>query len=667
MTRYTIHTRRPSHAGLDLEADLNTLQRAAVLAPGGPVMIIAGAGSGKTRTLTYRAANLISTGLAPDRLLLCTFTNRAAREMIRRVESLLDVDLRMLWAGTFHRVANLALRRYAERVGLQPNYVILDREDAKDLMAGCLAEEGVAEHRKRFPRAALMQHILSRAVDSQLSLESALQAHASQFVDLAEPLQRVADRFTARKLKLGLMDYDDLLLYFKILLSEHPGPAAELKGRFEHVLVDEYQDTSQLQGEIIDACASVHGNLTVVGDDAQSIYSFRGAHFLNIIDFPRRYTEARVYKLERNYRSSPEILSLANAVIARNIRQYPKVLKPTRPVAMTPALIPLADVYQQAAFVAQRALELNQEEDIPLDQMAVLYRAHAHSVELQVELLKRDIPFVVRSGLRFFEQAHIKDVTAFLRLTHNSRDTLAWQRVLRLLPGVGAKSADRVLDLVHESDGLIPADELLSTSLLQERLLRRSRTPLKRLGRILGGIRRAENLPGMIQAVVKSHYAAYAMAAFPNAEVRLEDLKQLADYTAQYDDLETFLSELALVAGIAAEGVSPGEAPEEKLTLSTIHQAKGLEWRVVFILWLADGRFPQAMAVRTPDDEEEERRLFYVAVTRAEEQLYLCYPRFEERGGGPRRILRISRFISELPAAAPLMERWEIEERPAVI
>jgi len=661
--KYVIHTSRPARGTLDLDNDLNAQQRSVVLGPPGPILVIAGAGSGKTRTLTYRAAHLLEGGLAPDRMLLCTFTNRAAREMIQRVESLLDVDLKRLWAGTFPHVANLALRRYAEEVGLQPNYAILDSEDARDLMATCLAEEGKALRRKRFPRPPLLLNIFSRAVDSQIPVERAVQLHAVRFLDLTEEIERVINRYVEHKLKLGLVDYDDLLLFFKVLLTEHPTQAAELTARFEHVLVDEYQDTSFLQGEVIDACASQHGNLTVVGDDAQSIYSFRGADFRNIIDFPKRYPDARVFKLETNYRSSPEILALANATIHKNTRQYPKVLRPVCPSGMEPAHIPLRDVYMQASFVAQRVLELNQEEDIPLDQMAVLYRAHSHSLELQVELTRRGIPYTVRSGLRFFEQRHIKDVTAYLRLSHNIGDALAWQRVLRMWRGVGARTIDHVLTAVQRSDGETAAGVLASDE-LKKTVHRQAGPQLARLGRVLDKILQVDSVPQMIEAVLEGHYRSYAQAAFPNAETRLEDLQQLADYTAQYADLERFLSELALVAGIAAEGVAPGEVPEEKMTLSTVHQAKGLEWRVVFVLWLSEGRFPHAIAIRTRDEEEEERRLFHVTVTRAREQLYLCSPRFDEGGDGPRKLLRLSRFLSEVtgPDRSAPYETWDIEE-----
>ena len=666
MTKYVLRTSKPARGRLELKGKLNEQQLAAVLHREGPALIIAGAGSGKTRTLTYRAAHLISTGVDPERILLCTFTNRAAREMIKRVQGLLDAELKPLWAGTFHHVGNLALRRYADQVGLPENYAILDSEDATDLMASCLAEEGKTLRTVRFPKPRLLLHILSRAVDSQEPLEASVKAHAFRFRHLSDEIKRVIDRFVARKLQLGLVDYDDLLFFFKILLTEHPGPAEELTSRFEHVLVDEYQDTSLLQGEIMDLCAKHHGNLCVVGDDAQSIYAFRGAHFRNIIDFPKRYPTATVFKLEQNYRSSPEILHLANAVIAKNKRQYPKVLRAEKDPGITPALIPLRDAEQQAAFVAQRVLQLHQEESHGLKDLAVLYRAHSHSLELQMELVRRKIPFSVRSGVRFFEQAHIKDVTAYLRLAHNPSDVLAWQRVLGHWPGVGRASVERVLHVIEGERPPDNAAQVLANSALLQKLPPRARPAIQRLGKLMIRLNGDEaDIAGMIETVLAAHYKAYALDHYPNADTRIEDLEQLASYTASYEgNLERFLSELALVAGIAAEGVAPGDPPEEKMTLSTVHQAKGLEWKVVFIIGLSEGMFPGGMAIRTDEDVEEERRLFYVAATRAEQQLYLCQPQFKEQRDGMRHLLRLSRFVSELPVAAPLFERWEIEEQP---
>ncbi|HEY3360213.1 MAG TPA: ATP-dependent helicase [Polyangia bacterium] len=657
--KYVVRSARPPGRPLDLEAELNPEQRAVVVAEGGPMLVIAGAGSGKTRALTYRVAWLLAHGVRPDRLLLCTFTNRAAREMLRRVEALTGVETRALFAGTFHHVAHRLLRQYRDRVGLPAGFGILDREDARELLAACLAEEGVRD--QRLPQPKVLMALLSRAINSSMSVADAVAHDAPRFVEAAAAIARVADCFAARKAAMGMVDFDDLLLLWKALLVDHPDAAAELRTRFEHVLCDEYQDTSRIQGELVDLCAAGHRNLMVVGDDAQSIYSFRGADFRNILEFPARYPDARVYKLETSYRSTPEIIALANQCIAHNAAQHPKVLRPVCAPGDPPAVVPLADVYQQAEFVAQRLLELHQLEGVPLREIAVLYRNHAHALELQVELTRRKIPYVVRSGLRFFEQAHIKDVVAYLRVLANARDGLAWSRVLKLYGGVGARSARRVADGAARQDG--PADLVLAA--LAPELPGSARAPVGRLAALLARLREPPEGPAAaIARVVAGHYAEYAAGAFPNADARLEDLRQLADYAARFADVPAFLADLSLVAGIAAETVLQGEPPEEHLTLSTIHQAKGLEWTAVFVLWLADGRFPNLQALRTQEEEEEERRLFYVAVTRTRRHLFLCYPQRAEDARGLRTILRPSRFITELDGPAPPFERWAIETAP---
>lgn len=626
------------------------------------LLIVAGAGTGKTRTLTCRAARLIASGLEPRRMMLCTFTNRAARQMIRRVGELLQAELRTPWAGTFHHIANVALRRFAPHLGLESNYSILDREDAKELLASCLAEEGPILRQKRFPRPGVLQHLGSTALNRAESLDEVVVREAPRFHQLTREIERVLARYAARKLMLGLVDYDDLLLHLRTLLREHPAVGRELSCQFEHVLVDEYQDTNRLQAEIVDLCAREHGNLTVVGDDAQSIYAFRGAQLENMVDFTRRYPDARVCKLELSYRSVPEILRLANRCIRFNQRQLPKQLAATRAPGMMPVLLPLEDSQQQASFVAQRVLELHQEEELELGQMAVLYRAHAHSLELQLELTRRNIPYLVRSGVRFFEQAHIKDVTAYLKLVHNPADPLAWQRVLRTWSGVGRRSASVVLEHLLSHPRPQRASEALAAAARGGALPSSARASIERLVTLMARLDQDEPIPELLSSIVEDHYREYAEATYPNARTRLHDLSALGDYARRYETLERFLSEMSLSEGFVAEGISGGETPESALTLSTVHQAKGLEWRVVFVIGLFEGGFPQPMAARSPSELEEERRLFYVAATRAMDQLYLCYPRFEEGESGPRRLLRLSRFVDELGYdGAPPYERWEVQ------
>ena len=659
MQRYRLRTEKRSPTTLRLD-ELNEQQRAVVTSGEGVSLVIAGAGTGKTRTLTYRAAHLFGGGLDPRRLLLCTFTHRAAREMLQRIEALVAIPTRGMWAGTFHHVANLALRRYAQLLGLAENYTILDREDARDLMSACLAEEGKKLAQRRFPSPALLLKIASTAINSEVPVCRAVELCAPRFAALSDDVQRVVLRYSSRKIKLALVDYDDLLLYFKLLLTEHPQAAAELTQQFEQVLVDEFQDTNRLQGQIVDLCAGAHGNLMVVGDDAQSIYGFRGADYRNIIEFEKRHPKTRIFRLERNYRCSPEVLRLANRSIAHNVRQYPKHLTPVRPSAMMPALIALYDAQQQAEFVSQRVLELSQQEQVPLSRIAVLYRTHAQSVELQVELSRRGIPYSVQSGLRFFEQAHIKDVLSYLRLVHNSADEIAWRRVLRLWSGVGPKTADRIVASATNSP-TAPA-ETLADSRVAARLGSQARGTLGRLADLLRQVEGEARPEKIVRLLVDKHYREYAEASYANAKTRIEDLLQLAELSQRYQSLSRFLSEVALVASVTAEGIASGPPPEQRLTLSTVHQAKGLEWQAVFVLGLFEGGFPQAIGAQTRDAIEEERRLFYVAVTRAKEQIYLCRPQYAETADGAKRLLRLSRFLAELSQPSAPYERWQIDE-----
>src|SRR5437868_1296023 len=438
--RYALKTSAPARKGLvDYDRDLSDEQRAVALCDARPTLVIAGAGSGKTRALTYRVAHLLETGTPPEKILLLTFTNKAAREMMARVGQLCRVETRRMWGGTFHHVAHGLLREHASRLGYADRFGLLDREDAKEVMASATADLGYGVGQRRFPRSDALIDLYSCAVNTQRPLAEVIAAGAPQFVALEEEILRVARRFAERKAQMNAMDFDDLLLNWKRLLVDHPPEA--LQRKFDAILVDEYQDTNLLQGEIVDRMAALHRNVLVVGDDAQSIYSFRGAHFENILKFPERYPQCQQFKLTINYRSTPQILALANQSIACNQRQFPKQLQACREDGVLPALVPLRDVHQQAEFVAQRVLELR-EEGIPLREMAVLYRAHHHAMELQMELARRGIPFYVRAGVRFFEQAHIKDVLAHLRFVQNPLDELAFKRVVKLAPGIGAASAD---------------------------------------------------------------------------------------------------------------------------------------------------------------------------------------------------------------------------------
>ncbi|MBS2026109.1 MAG: ATP-dependent helicase, partial [Deltaproteobacteria bacterium] len=410
----------------------------------------AGAGSGKTRALTYRVARLLETGTPPERILLLTFTNRAARDMMARVEAICRVDLRRMSGGTFHSVALHLLRDHAPKLGYADRFALLDREDSKELFDSATADLSLGVGQRRFPRADVLADLYSSAVNTQRSLSEVIQHDSPQFTAVEDGILAVSRRYAERKAAMNAMDFDDLLLNWKRLLVELPDACRSLQDRFSAVLVDEYQDTNKLQGDIVDLMAARHRHLLVVGDDAQSIYGFRGAHFENILKFPERWPETQRLMLTVNYRSSPQILALANASIARNQKQFKKVLTSWRDPGVLPALVPLRDVHQQAQFVAQRLLELR-EEGIPLKEQAVLYRAHHHSMEIQMELMRRGIPFRVRSGVRFFEQAHIKDVLAHLRFLQNPRDELSFKRVIKLAPGIGAASADALWSHLAEA------------------------------------------------------------------------------------------------------------------------------------------------------------------------------------------------------------------------
>ena len=669
MKRYVI--KRPAGSAPEhltrYRAELNEEQFNVATGLPGAALVVAGAGSGKTRAITYRVAYLIEQGVAPARIMLATFTNRAAREMLRRVEMLTSGgDVRRVWGGTFHRIANLVLRRHGAGIGYESNYTILDSEDARDFLAVCVDEAGIDTKARRFPKAEVLQDIISFANNTDRPIPEVVARRYPHFEPLAGQIARVDTIYMERKRERNVMDYDDLLLNWKRLLMEKPDIASLYAEQFEHILVDEYQDTNKLQAEIIDLLAVKHRNVMVVGDDAQSIFAWRGAEFTNIYEFPQRYPEARVYRLETNYRSTPEILSLANVSIASNRKQFPKTLRAARGSnGIAPALVPCRDADQQAAFIASRILELR-DEGVALEETAVLYRSHYHSLELQLELTRRGIPYRVRSGVRFFEQAHIKDVVAYLRVITNPRDELAWKRILRLIPQVGTATANRIWEqLAYAPDPLA--------------LVRRadfSGAPRRGLGwaeflallESLVGDEIRQSPARQIELILARGYESHLASTYENAEARLEDLRQLAHYSARYSSTEEFLAELALLSterygapqAVTGEDVVMGGDEDELLTLTSVHQAKGLEWRAVFIIWAADGKFPSPRSLRDEEGEEEERRLWYVALTRAGDQLYITYPLMTTDYNRQTVIQKPSRFVTEVPPE--LYDIWTLEE-----
>lgn len=661
---YVLHSFRQNiELKIDYARELNEQQHAAVTAPPGPALVIAGAGSGKTRTLTYRVAYLLEHGILPERILLLTFTNKAAREMMRRVNDILGSDLSSLWGGTFHSIGNRILRRHADALGYKSDFTILDREDSKDLVQACIDAAQIDVTAKRFPKADMLVDIFSMAVNTHRSVKEVVEKNYRGFAELCETIATVEQQFRERKRQNNVMDFDDLLVLWLAMLEKNEDLRDLYQRRFQFVLVDEYQDTNKLQGDIIDLLAARHHNLMVVGDDSQSIYSWRGANFKNILEFPKRYPETKVYKIETNYRSTPEILSLANAAIAANHDQYQKELKSACPPGEKPALVVCPTAGDQAGFVAQRALELR-DEGISLNEMAVLYRSHFHALELQLELTRRNIPFAITSGIRFFEQAHIKDVTGYIKFLTNPTDEISFKRIIKLLPGVGNKSADKLWFCFNQSfAGLGESQAPIATALqnCSSSVPKKSAVSWAQFTATLAQMEAPDlrNKPAeLITHIIDAVYEDYAKANFANYSIRLDELDQLANFARGFSDTHEFLSQLALLSNMEAEEDKPRDKDEETIKLSTIHQAKGLEFTVVFLIMLCEGLFPSGRSLENDDALEEERRLFYVAVTRAKRELYLSYPVVRMLGYSDAMQLP-SRFLQEVPDA--LMDRWDLK------
>jgi len=686
----------PTSIHVDYSTELNEQQLAAVTAAPGPLLVIAGAGSGKTRTLIYRVAYLLENGIDPRNILLLTFTNRAAREMLGRVANLLPVDASGLWGGTFHSIGNRILRRHGSALGYSSGFTIMDREDQKDLIDAVVISAGIDPKEIRFPKGDVLAEILSFVVNTEKPLEELLAEKFPYFLPLLEKIQDIRERYEKKKKATNSMDFDDLLQKTLSMFQQHERIAEIYRRQFQFILVDEYQDTNKIQADLVDLLARDHRNVMVVGDDAQSIYSWRGANFQNILEFPKRYPEAQVFKIEMNYRSVPEILEVANAAIAANVHQFRKHLSATRESkALRPALVALNDGAEQAQFVAQRLLELR-DENVDLNDIAVLYRAHYHAIELQLELSRRGIPYQITSGIRFFEQAHIKDVTAFVRFVANPRDEVAFKRMAKLLPGIGNRTAENLwqkwtaivvaagADRGSEKEsaaavpagldrgpgttsapaGVSDADYSFGERLLAMNVPVKSKKAWEQLAHTLDEIAPAgqPNMPSeMITSVVEAIYDDYAKANFTNYELRREDLNQLAIFARQFRDVHEFLSQLALISNVDAEAASTQISDKEAVNLSSVHQAKGLEFHTVFVIWLTDGMFPSNRSLDTRDALEEERRLFYVAITRARDELYLTYPQMRLSGGYGDVFQRPSRFLQEIPN--DLIEDWQVRRQ----
>ncbi|MBI5073668.1 MAG: ATP-dependent helicase [Nitrospirae bacterium] len=640
MKKYLLH-REPPRFSVDYAKDLNPEQLAAVMHGEGPALVLAGAGTGKTRVVTYRVARLIETGTPAENILLLTFTNKAAREMLRRVELLIGMNISGLFGGTFHHIANLLLRQHCQLIGYRQGFSILDREDSKELFDACIAD--VYQKETVLPKGSVLAEICSLSRNTDMPVEDVVLRRFSHFSHLLEEIVKIAGLYDKKKVHLNLLDFDDLLHGWKRLFTEHPKIREYYSIKFRHLLVDEYQDTNKLQAGIIDLTTGPEGNLMVVGDDAQSIYSFRGADFENILKFPEKHEGTALYKLTTNYRSTPQVLHLANSSILHNRRQFRKDLHAVSAAGELPYMVALKDVFEQAEFVASVVIDLNAD-GRSFNEIAVLYRSHFQSMELQMEFQRKGIPFDVRSGLTFFEQAHIKDTLAFLKIVANPHDEISWKRVLKLTPGIGNITAAKIWNFIQQEEK--PVEAVFDAYKL---VPKKAVTAFNNFLEMLSVLKHERYL-GMpsaaIDYVMQHGYEDHLHATYPNADMRVEDVTQMMKFAQRYDLLETFLSEMTLQGlADAAEGA---EASEGKVILSSVHQAKGLEWNTVFLIGLNDGKFPSAKSLKN-EDEEEERRLFYVGVTRAKESLYLCYPvvadDWQTMG-----IAQQSRFLKELPS-----------------
>jgi len=664
MKRYTITVdgHRPSFT-IDYQNDLNPEQYKVVTEADGPSLVLAGPGSGKTRTLIYRLAFILENGVPAQNILLMTFTNKAAHQMQYRLELLLKAKPVGLWCGTFHHIGNRSLRMYAPRLGIRDDFGILDEEDQKDLIKICAkALKARTEASKLFPSPTVIQAIISYARNSKQPIEKIIEERYPYHAQFCDDIKKIHTFYERKKRESNNLDYDDLLTEWIRLLETAPSARERFTKQFRYILVDEYQDTNRLQFDIITLLSSHHKNILAVGDDAQSIYSFRAADIRNILDFPRHFEGTKIFKLQTNYRSVSPILNLANSIIQKNQQQFQKVLVAARGDSSgeRPNRIALKDLYAQSAFVAQRVLELR-EEGIPLDDIAVLYRAHYQSAELELELIKRSIPYIIRGGVRFFEQTHIKDVLSFVRIMQNPSDELAWVRALMLHPGIGSRYAQTIFEKF--STGRHSITDITGPSFgkfLPERA-RRGFDEFKKTVKELSALELSSSPDVMIQAVLKNGYENYALSNFENGRDRIDDIKELANFAHTYKGTKDFLADVTLREGFRGETIlGADDADDEHLILSTIHQAKGLEWKEVFMIGLCDGQFPHPKSFDDPAQLEEERRLFYVGVTRAKDRLYLVHPmtRYDYTYGTV--ISRPSMFLQELPDTG--YEQWEIEQ-----
>ena len=600
------------------ETALNPSQLEAVTHTEGPLLVIAGAGSGKTRALTYRAAYLVEKGISPADILLLTFTRKASQEMLRRAAQLLDERCEKISGGTFHSFANTMLRRYASHMGLDPAFGILDRSDSENLIGLLRKELQPATQQRSFPRKKTLANIFSRAVNKARSLEEIIANDYPHFESHLEIISRLQQTFEIRKQEHHFLDYDDLLIYLRRLLADYPAARDRISASYQYIMVDEYQDTNTIQAEILYLLTQVNRNIMVVGDDAQSIYAFRGANFRNIIDFPKMFPETRIVYLEENYRSIQPILTLTNAIIERAKEKFTKNLFTRRRGGAIPVIVNADDEYSQSRFVVDQIKDL-QQQGVALNEIAVLFRASFHSFDLEIELSREGIEFVKMGGFKFIESAHIKDVLAHMRVIANAYDRISWYRILLLIEKVGPKTAQRIFEAtLNEQSGY--------TGLLSAKIGR-----IKGLERLKQLISTLDTHPMSISEMgetIIDYYMPILKNRYDDHPRRAKDLEHLAEIMVRYRSLDQFLTDMALEPPNTSyeNSLYAGASNSDRLILSTIHSAKGLEWHSVFVIWTLDGRFPSVHSLHKEEELEEELRLMYVAATRAKENLFFTYP-----------------------------------------
>ena len=625
---------------IDYRRELNPAQLMAVESITGPHLVIAGAGSGKTRVLVHRVAYLVEKGVYPEQILLLTFTRRAATEMLRRASLLLDERCKNVSGGTFHSFANMILRKYAKLLGINNNFTILDQADAEDVLNLVRTQLGFNKSEKRFPRKHAILEVISKSVNKSVEIRDVLYDEYPQFMEFTEEIKKMRNEYNKYKCQKSLLDYDDLLVFLKNLLSKHEDVRLALAAKYKYIMVDEYQDTNKLQAHIACLLAADHTNIMVVGDDAQSIYSFRGANFKNIIDFPKIFKGTKIITLEENYRSTQPILNLTNAVIAQAKEKFEKNLYTKKQEGNLPVFFDCPDENSQSTLVVDKILELR-EEGVALNNIAVLFRSGWHSNDLEVELASRNIPFVKYGGQKFVAAAHIKDVLSYLRIAYNVGDQISWLRVLLLIPGIGPKTAQKIFELVTKKDGY------------QDDALLRKNEALTRLLELFLKVDGQTDAPAKIIEKFLVYYQPLLKIKYDDFNKRLNDLDSLLRIAERYKTVEQFLVDMALEPPersiVEAGKKDKDDAP---LTLSTIHSAKGLEWHTVFLIYVAEGHLPSYLSLETEDEIEEERRLFYVAATRAKINLFFLKPHidrsprsFMDAGGSV--FTQVSRFLGQ--------------------